>query len=190
MSDKRNYYVKRTVEHIHRVQKNMVLLVTRFPEKFLLSEKDIRRLMYSVMNHDRSKFSESQFYPYIELTEYYRQRKNLGNPHYEYPKGVKKQVDAAVQHHYDNENHHPEESGAAKKWDLDNALECACDLQAMAQEFGEGSARKYFNDVWKKKSSGFFFDDFNWLQIEAWILTAIECFESVIKPAPDGKDGV
>ena len=174
--DKTEYYIKRTFEHIRRVQDNMVYLVTKFPEKFLLSDIQIHVLIQNVAHHDLSKFNNVQWGPYIELTEYYRQRKKLGNESYEYPAGVEKQIEGAIQSHYNSENHHPEGLNGTY-WDIYMGLECACDLQAMAQEFGEGSARKYYENVWKQKQSKYFKDDGNWAQAQMWMETAIECFE-------------
>lgn len=168
-----NYYIIRTFEHIHRVQRNAICLVTRYAKELELTPDEIREFMYNVAKHDASKFNETQFLPYIELTEYYRQRKNLGNKDYQYPEGVEEQVSLAVNDHYERENHHPEKF---TNWGKLNALECACDLQAMAQEFGEGSARKYFEDVWVKKQVVRFTAS-AWPRVTGDILKVIECFE-------------
>lgn len=77
-SEKYDRYITRTVEHIHRVQSNMVISVTDFKYSLLLTDEQFKTLMYNVMFHDRSKFSDTQFKPCIELTEYYHQRKSLG----------------------------------------------------------------------------------------------------------------
>jgi hypothetical protein len=176
--DKLNHYIARTIEHIHRVQKNMVYLTTNCRAKLELNREDCRQLLFNVMKHDQSKFSVEQFEPYIELTEYYFQRKNLKNLAYEYPEGVKKKVDEAVIHHYKNENHHPEIfEGTIGKWSKLEAIETVCDLQAMAQEFNEGTCRSYFENVWKMKESKYFYDDFNWVEVTAWMDAAIKCFE-------------
>lgn len=178
---KLNRYLLRTVEHIHRVHKNMLTLTLKYRDRLELSEEDCRRLMHNVFNHDRSKFSTEQFQAYVELTEYYRQRKKLGNSDYDYPDGWRDKVDQAVEHHYSVENHHPEmfKPGDLGKWDRDNAIECVCDLQAMSQEFNEGSCRGYWEKVWLpkyRKKSGFY-DDYNWAQIEGWMEQTIQCFE-------------
>lgn len=176
-------YFQRTVTHIHRVQKNMLLLVTQYADILYLTGEDCRICMHNVMNHDRSKFSKIQFIPYVELTEFYRQRKVLMNKNYEYPNGVKAQVDEAVLDHYEQENHHPDKflrddgsiwAGSFNKYEI---LETACDLQAMAQEFDEGSCRKFFEKVWKKKHMKHFSDDCNWKEVMVWMKEAISCFE-------------
>ena len=179
-------YFKRTLEHIHRVQKNMLSLVTTHRDRLKLSPNECRHLMYNVMNHDRSKFSIQQFAAYIELTEYYRQRKVLGNKDYDYAEGDRVYVDAAINDHYKVENHHPEmfEKGSLGKWGRENAIECACDLQAMAQEFDEGSCRGYWENVWLKKHYTRFYDDYNWQQIQDWMREAIECLEGDLNNHP------
>jgi len=171
--EKLNYYITRTFEHIHRVQKNAVCLATKYAAELELDSDEIREFMHNVAEHDSSKFSETQFLPYIELTEYYRQRKNLGNKDYQYPEGVEVLVNVAVNDHYERENHHPE---GIRCWGKLESLECACDLQAMAQEFGEGSARKYFENVWMKKHETCFIPS-AWIKTTGVMLKAIECFE-------------
>lgn len=164
-SEKEKYdrYITRTVEHIHRVQNNMVKIVTDFREALRLTDSECQQLMHSVMKHDRSKFSEMQFYPYIELTEYYHQRKKLGNKEYQYPSdAIKNQVDVAIKDHYHQENHHPEriENTEIEYTQLE-AIETVCDLQAMAQEFGEGTCRGYFEKVWVPKHANKFPSEIN-----------------------------
>ena len=179
-NEKLNYYFKRTTEHIHRVQNNMVKVVTEFRDQLSLTDEDCRGLMHNVMKHDMTKFSVEQFLPYVELTEYYRQRKNLNNPEYKYPsEEIERQVDAAVDHHYKNENHHPERfQGTIGKYDIYEAIETVCDLQAMAQEFNEDNCRMYFEKVWKPKQSRYFYDDYNWVCTITHMDNVIKCFES------------
>jgi hypothetical protein len=182
LSEKYYRYIRRTVEHIHRVQNNMVKVVTDFRDELKLSRKDCRILMFNVMNHDRSKFGVVQFEAYIELTEYYHQRKNLGNTEYQYPsEEIKKAVDLAVKDHYMVENHHPERfSGTIGKYDEYEAIETVCDLQAMAQEFNEGTCRKFYEEIWKPKQMKHFYDDFNWFSTIDLMDRTINCFENKI----------
>jgi hypothetical protein len=171
------FFIERTIEHIHRVHKNMVLLVTKYPAFLFLSGEDIRQLMGQILRHDKSKFSDIQYLPYVELTEFYRQRKNLNNKEYQYPSAeIEEQVNNAIEHHYFKENHHIENQNFV--WGKFEALECACDLQAMAQEFNEGTARKYFEEKWMPKAKllfGPFSEKF--AEISFWISQAIRCFE-------------
>jgi len=180
-------YFTRTVQHIHRVQNNMVFLVTNCEdfafsaanEVFKMDIETRRQLMFNVMKHDQSKFGTVQFEPYVELTEYYHQRKALGNKSYEYPTpGIKEAVDAAVQDHYFKENHHPERmKGKALKMPFVELVEVVCDLQAMAQEFDEGSCRGYFEDVWVNKQSENFYDDWDWEVTKGFMKEIIGLFE-------------
>jgi len=175
LDDLSNLFFVRTLEHIHRVQKNMLTLVTKYAGELGLNDETRRQLMHNVIQHDISKFSHNQYVPYVELTEYYRQRKVLGNKTYEYPEGFRERVNVAIQHHYAVENHHPE--GTGRRWDIFNALECACDLQAMAQEFSEGTCRKYFEDVWLPNQRANFPYTEHFFQVKEWIDSAIRCFE-------------
>lgn len=175
--DKLNRYFTRTVEHIHRVQKNMITVVTKFRDRLNLSDEDCRVLVHEVMKHDRSKFSTIQFAPYVELTEYYHQRKALGNKDYEYPSSeIKDLVDMAVNNHYVEENHHIEK-GDSKSFH--HIIEIVCDLQAMAQEFNEGTCRGYFENVWKKKYMKEIIDDFEYFSLVDTMDRVIKCFEEV-----------
>ncbi len=182
-SEKYKRYITRTVEHIHRVQNNMVKVVTDFRDELELSDEDCQILMHNVMKHDRSKFSPKQFEPYIELTEYYHQRKKLGNKDYEYPsEHVKYCVDQAVQDHYHQENHHPERvKGTQIEYTQDEAIETVCDLMAMAQEFGEGTCRKYYEEIWSPKHKDSFRDDTNAMDVLNVMDIIINCFEQDYK---------
>lgn len=192
-NEKLDRYIIRTMEHIHRVHKNMVSVVTKHRQTLRLTNEDCRKLMENVLNHDRSKFSNAQFEPYIELTEYYRQRKVLGNTEYDYPtQEIKEKVKFAIHHHYMSENHHPErlvieenliddeQMNAAFAFEMTpyEIIEVCCDLQAMAQEFNEGSCRKYWSNVWWPEHSVTFGDDAD--KVRDLMHTVITCFEREI----------
>jgi hypothetical protein len=159
----------------------MALLCTKYAEQLGLNDEDIRILMFTVLRHDRSKFSYDQFYPYIELTEYFRQKKTLGNKEHRYEsKAQEEMVNEAIQEHYRQENHHPEklslEEFGPSRWTITEALECACDLQAMAQEFKEGTFKHFFENVWiKKQGEHFTFKNFK--EVTDWMKQALLCFE-------------
>lgn len=152
-TEKVRRYYERTLAHIHRVQNNMFTLLVNYRIDLGLTDEDCRRLAEQVLLHDRSKFNEIQYKPYIELTEYYHQRKALGNKDYEYPsEEMKAKVNEAVENHYACENHHVERYGKNVACLSDGELiEVVCDLQAMAQEFNEGSCRGFFENVWAPK---------------------------------------
>lgn len=199
-SDKEKFdrYFTRTVEHIHRVQKNMLYLVTNFREKFefkssttglvifSFSNEACRKLMFNVMKHDQSKFSETQFIPYVELTEFYHQRRVLGNTSYEYPSSeIKNSVEIAVNDHYCKENHHPERTRGQivphPYLSFEELVEVVCDLQAMAQEFNEGSCRGYFENVWCKKQAMNFRSSSEWDDAKRFMNEVIKLFEMGIE---------
>lgn len=170
-------YHQRTIEHIHRVHNNMVILVVNFSKELALKMNDRRKLMHQVLNHDRSKYSIDQFIPYIALTKFYYERKKLGNKDYKYPHGMAERVDLAVDHHYVNENHHPERLAGQFSMTKLEAIETACDLQAMSDEFGEGSFRDFYDNVWKPKQGGNFISD-NFLEVTGWMEKCLQCFET------------
>jgi hypothetical protein len=181
-------FIYRTVKHIHRVQKNMVTLITKYDEDLGLTEEDCTELIRAVMKHDLSKFSPEQMNAYIELTDYYYRKKELGVKDHQYPnQEVKDRVNLAVIRHYAEENHHPNRLSMTsihteyKGWTKLHSIECACDLQAMAQEFNEGSFRKYFFEKWQKDNSVFFPDDYRWSQVCSEIEKCLFCFEEEIK---------
>ena len=167
-------YFERTIEHIHRVQKNMFTLILKYHNELNLRSGDCRVLAHNVLNHDRSKFSRKQFGPYIELNDYYRIKKSV-NPTYTYPsEEIKKAVDIAVLDHYEQENHHAESNAYnADYMSCFDLIEVCCDLQAMAQEFNEGSCRAFWQNKWLPKYN--IGDDSN-----ALMNRVIECFEKEI----------
>ena len=174
MNIKEIKYFERTIEHIHRVQLNMKEIITKHHKELGLTVGDCRELAYNVMNHDRSKFSRKQFGAYIELNDYYRIKKTV-NPDYTYPtEEIKNAVALAVVDHYEQENHHVESNAYnvnyMSKFDL---IEVCCDLQAMAQEFKEGSCRKFWVDKWLPK--------YNCGDLaKSYMDKVICCFESVL----------
>lgn len=165
-NEKERFFFRRTIEHIHRVQLNALTLI-EYPDRFKLTLEDCRRFAENVLLHDRSKFCEAQFLPYLEFTW----NKKID------PKGDYSLGDA-WKDHYTKENHHPEKyRGKLNSFDLLETLEMACDMQAMAQEFGEGSCRKYFENVWKKHHLNDWHDDFDWEKVTVTIDGAITIFE-------------
>lgn len=59
----------------------------------------------------------------------------------------------------------------------------------MAQEFKEGSCRKFWEEVWKPKQRGRFYDDFNYWSTLAWMDSAIRCFEADLGESKEKADG-
>jgi len=178
-SDMLKRYFTRTVEHIHRVQNNMVYLLTNHMETLGLNRNAARQCMHNVMAHDLSKFSALQFEAYIEITEFYYQRKKRGNTDYEYPTGIKKQVSSAITDHYHQENHHPARMKHDPHFNFSTfeAIETVCDLQALSQEFNEPSCRSFFEKVWCVKHQDDFLTPEHFTNTTDYMRKVISCFE-------------
>jgi hypothetical protein len=147
-----DFFMKRTNAHIKRVSDNIhrIMKLDRF---------DNVELAKRAVLHDRIKFMDEEFEPYVYGTEMYRCRNN--NLPFEYPEGMKDKFDEASHHHVINSPHHPEyhnpskakinkddrdkSSGAfdASKMDICSIIEMVCDWKAMAEERNEngGSAK-------------------------------------------------
>ena len=176
MQDKETrLYLERTVEHIHRVHNRGVQLA-----KYKIFPKNVQKFMYQLMKHDRSKFSVNQYEAYKRFSFCMKKCIKLTEEE-------QSAFDLAWQDHYNAENHHPEKENVVYLTGLE-PFETACDLQAMADEFGEGSARKYFENVWKPKmKKHFLYDDRedppgNYIPYEKYcemISEAITIFENI-----------
>ena len=66
-----DFYEKRTIEHITRVQNNIQKIIKKFPE---ISSNE---LMKRIPIHDKSKYSKEEYIPYVWLTWWHKQ-KNAG----------------------------------------------------------------------------------------------------------------
>lgn len=153
-----NHFLKRTMAHIHRVQNNMIVICTELRHELNLSDSDIRELFLSVLVHDRSKFSITQFRSYVWITEYYRRIREKESVD-DLSELIKELFGKAVEEHYEQENHHPQKLKSGQKWELTNVLECACDLQAMSQEFGERSYLYFYMNKWLPENEKYFQSD-------------------------------
>lgn len=133
------FYERRTSEHIERVRRCMALLapVTNYDEELFERAKV----------HDASKFGPEERIPYVWLTEYHRCRRN--GQAFQYPEGVAEWVKGAIHHHVTTNRHHPEFHADPNDMSDVDLIEMVCDWTAMAQEFGEGSARG-----WAEKTIG------------------------------------
>ena len=165
------YYIERTVEHIRRVQDNMIYLYIFHQDKFDISPDDWRLCLECVMRHDYSKFNEIQFLPYANYSWSIKFKIPIMAKE-------KKEFNLACQDHFRKENHHPNANQNLYTCTTNEAVEIACDLQAMAQEFGEDSGRTYFEKTWKKNNSQYFYDDYNWICSEAIIRKCFDCFDN------------
>lgn len=140
-SEMTNFFHKRTNRHIERVQNNLLQLA----DYDFINLGDAR---FRGSIHDSSKYSSFEYLPYIWLTEYYR-RKQLGDD-IEYPDGMEKQVDEAVNHHYYSNRHHPEFWSDPNKMKTIDLAEMVADWASMSQEF-ESSLIKWAKKTVNKK---------------------------------------
>jgi len=125
-----DFYHRRTANHITRVQQNCEALAT----SGLVDEAELLKDRADV--HDASKYSEGEIEPYVWLTWWYKS-KDEGKT-FEYPPGVKDQVDRATGNHVKNKDnsHHPEALGDPQKMSDTDLAEMVCDWAAMSQEKG------------------------------------------------------
>jgi hypothetical protein len=131
------FYERRTNEHIERVRRCLTLLAegTEYGEE----------LIERAVVHDASKFGDEERIPYVWLTEYHRCRRS--GETFEYPEGVADRVKLAIRHHVTSNRHHPEFHADPNDMSDVDLIEMVCDWTAMAQEFGEGSARGWADKV-------------------------------------------
>lgn len=170
MNDKELYYFNRTLEHIHRVHKNALYLVTNHAQELGLSVDHCREFMEQVLSHDISKFSSKQFRPYVDFSWAKKEDEELTEDEQE-------AFDQAWYDHYNSENHHPEKvRGVFSSLEI---LEVVCDLQSMADEFGEGSCREFFEDNWVPKHKEKF--GRYWPLMAPYFEDAISCFDRKVK---------
>lgn len=165
MEEREVHYFKRTIKHIQRVQDAALYLITECADDLSLTMNECRVLANNVTHHDSSKFSLVQFQPYVDFT-WYMLKKVPGA-----------QLSEDVwEHHYEVENHHPERLGGNErtipKYEV---IEMACDLQAMAEEFGGTSGRGYFEEKWTPKQAPRFGD--KWFFVHTIMETCFDCFE-------------
>lgn len=132
-----NHHIKhltRTIEHVRRVQDWMLYIITECSEDLGLSIIDQYELMENMSRHDLSKFTPLQFNVYCNKF----QRKDC----------MESDFELAFRDHWQHENHHMQ---SGKVFGHIELIEVCCDIQAMADEFGEGSCRGYWHNKWLPK---------------------------------------
>ena len=125
-------YMERTLRHIRRVQDYMLYLLKNHAEDLELDEDAQMQLLQNAMKHDLSKWRTVQFKPYCDKYE-----RKLDNP---------EEFERAWWDHYTAEDHHYQGGGWIGRLE---AIETCCDIQAMADEFGEGSCFGYYDTKWR-----------------------------------------
>jgi hypothetical protein len=132
-----NNFLKRTNEHIKRVENNSKMIADNFPEL------DTNEVIQRGKDHDASKFEDPEIIPYIYLTEYYR-CKNSGKK-FKYPEGMKELVDKACEHHIKNNRHHIDFHSKLSDMTSEDLAEMVADWTAMSQELDNSI------EEWKEK---------------------------------------
>jgi phosphoribosyl-AMP cyclohydrolase len=131
------FCIKRTKAHIHRVSSHMDILSHHYPEK---EEIKIRGL-----NHDKSKWSEEEFLPYVWET--HKNRCLAQGIPFQYPEGVEQLIHKAKQHHISRNRHHLEYHGSSDEITNIDIIEIVCDWTAVAEELNkDGCSAKTWAD--------------------------------------------
>jgi hypothetical protein len=133
-SDQVIFFYNRTVSHIKRVSDNLLVLKP-YALSLGIPEDDFesRRIF-----HDKSKFSEDEFIPYVWLTESKKQDSTFS-----LTDSMQSLINNAIKHHYENNRHHPEHFSNANEMSSLDLIEMVCDWTAIAQEIGNGDARQW-----------------------------------------------
>lgn len=137
-----DFYKKRTKDHIDRVIKNMHTIAE---ERDDLNKVE---LMSRGKEHDKSKYSDKEYIPYVWLTWWYKE-KNEGRK-FEYPEGVEDDIKKAAKHHVMTNLHHPEAHSSPKKMSDIDISEMIADWAAMSQELNNSLKEWADKNVGKK----------------------------------------
>jgi len=157
----KDYFDKRTNEHIKRVQKYATKLAMNYD---ILSD-----LISIVKSHDASKFRSPEYEPYVYITWSYKCKREKIN--FKVPENIKEKMHKATTAHVLKNAHHPEfwsenrdpinPENRDKPKELIDAThmpvvylaEMVADWSAMAEEFNEPGpykwARENINTRWK-----------------------------------------
>jgi hypothetical protein len=92
------FFIKRTNQHVGRVQANAKILEDTVPE--------LKGLVEQTSKHDDTKYKEPELIPYIYLTWKYKKQAEGGE--YTPPSGMGERIRAATEHHILSNKHHPE----------------------------------------------------------------------------------
>lgn len=151
-SEKLDFFLERTQDHIQRVQNAAQAIATEYPE--------FEAVVKQAEEHDASKYEEPEKDAYVELTWLKKQDQKADGEDND-------QINQATLHHVKNNSHHPEYHledkseaninaddrdksddvvDATRMPDLDIA-EMIADWQAMSEELGTNTAREWFDSV-------------------------------------------
>lgn len=147
----KDWFKERTSRHIGLVQKYCKRLSDEYPGLIKRGE-----------THDKSKWEEPEYTPYLLITWQYKMKDN--GKSFDPPADIKEKMSRATEHHVKNNSHHPEyhskkEVGVINREDRDkppeemidatampdlDIAEMVCDWCAMGEE--KGNTAKYWAD--------------------------------------------
>lgn len=161
----KDFFKKRTQDHIHSVVKYMKLL-KGFGKGLSTAELSKRAKV-----HDKDKYSDQDLIlPYIWVTEYHRVNNDKEGSVSDELQEQYDLANKATGKHVEKNLHHPEAHSSIEDMsDLDLA-EMVCDWAAMAEELGQGSPRGWADDnvgsKWKfsEEQEKFIYDVIDWLE--------------------------
>jgi len=114
-----------TWKHINRVQA-LLAIVTQ-------------RLTHRAVAHDQSKLASPEVELFTEFTPKLK-KSTYGSEEYE---GFRKEMGAALDHHYANNSHHPEfYKNGVDDMDLLDIIEMLCDWKAASERHNDGNILK------------------------------------------------
>ena len=135
MNKEEKIFIKETMDHIRRVQDNMILLEEN--RERLPFEIKKWRLLQRIINHDATKFSSHLVDGHILVNNFLRNKKlKLSNDHIDM-----EEVNEAIRIHEELETHHPIRRRRSTRIDL---CEICCNLVALSQENNEKDYTKYY----------------------------------------------
>lgn len=158
-NEMKEYFELRTNSHINIVQLSMFSLINKkVHEKYNLNKIN---LISRADIHDKSKFGDVEYTPYVWLTEFYRAKNN--NEPFSYPDGMEDLIFDAWIHHSETNPHHPEYYHNCIRMSEEDMVEMVCDWNSMSQEYNQ-SLKKWVDEnidrKWKfnKKNKKFIYE--------------------------------
>jgi hypothetical protein len=118
-----DFFEKRTKEHIARVRANLVVLANSLPG---IDADDLRQ---RAKVHDKSKWSEEEYFSYVWITWY---RDKVGG---HIPDNIQQAFNKACKHHWQHNTHHPEHYLNITSMSKEDLAEMLSDWASMSQEF-------------------------------------------------------
>ena len=141
--DRIEEYEEYLKNHIENVKKSYDLIEDKLLIDSDLTVEELTQLNHNIENHDKSKYEDVEFYPY--LCNFYPSNKNKLN---------QEEYDYAWLHHQHNNPHHwqhwilREDEGKLKTLDIPDIyiIEMLCDWSSFRYKNPESTANKWYND--------------------------------------------